>query len=185
MVSEAERLPAAFLGHGSPMNAIEPNRFTEAWRVFGAEMVRPRAILVVSAHWYVEGTAVTAMAQPRTIHDFGGFPRPLYEVRYPAPGSPELAARARDLLAPAPVELDRGWGLDHGAWSLLVHLFPRADVPIVQLGLDETLTGPEHLALARRLRPLRDEGVLVLGSGNVVHNLHAYAWGRHPVGPHD
>jgi 4,5-DOPA dioxygenase extradiol len=185
MADASARMPTVFLGHGNPLNALEKNAYTAAWETLAASMPRPRAIVAVSAHWYVPGARVTPEERPRTIHDFGGFPRQLYEVRYPAPGSPELARRVRDLLAPAPVELDARWGLDHGTWSVLVHLFPRADVPVVQLGVDETLTGPEHLALARRLRPLRDEGVLVLGSGNVVHNLHAYAWGRHPVGPYD
>jgi 4,5-DOPA dioxygenase extradiol len=177
--------PALFIGHGNPMNAIEPSRWSEAWERLGAALPRPRAVLAVSAHWYVPGARVTAGERPRTIHDFGGFPRPLYEVRYPAPGSPALADRVRALLAPAPVALDAGWGLDHGTWSPLVHLLPAADVPVVQLGLDELLSAEEHLALAAHLRPLRDEGVLVLGSGNVVHNLHAYAWGRHPVEPYD
>jgi 4,5-DOPA dioxygenase extradiol len=177
--------PALFIGHGNPMNAIEPSRWSAAWERLGAALPRPRAVLAVSAHWYVPGARVTAGERPRTIHDFGGFPRPLYEVRYPAPGSPALADRVRALLAPAPVALDAGWGLDHGTWSPLVHLLPAADVPVVQLGLDELLSAEEHLALAAHLRPLRDEGVLVLGSGNVVHNLHAYAWGRHPVEPYD
>jgi 4,5-DOPA dioxygenase extradiol len=179
------RMPALFLGHGNPMNALERNRYTAAWEAIAASLPRPRAVLCASAHWYVPGARVTADERPRTIHDFGGFPRQLHAVRYGAPGAPELARRIRDLLAPAPVELDVGWGLDHGSWSLLVHLFPEADVPVVQLGLDETLTAREHLDLARRLAPLRDEGVLVLGSGNVVHNLHAYAWGRHAVEPYD
>jgi 4,5-DOPA dioxygenase extradiol len=178
-------MPAVFLGHGNPMNALERNAYTEAWARLAAALPRPRTILAVSAHWYVPGSRVTAEERPRTIHDFGGFPRALYEVRYPAPGSPALAERVRDLLAPTPVILDRQWGLDHGTWSVLVHLFPHADIPVVQLGLDETLTSEEHYDLARRLAPLRDEGVLILGSGNVVHNLHAYAWGRHPVKPYD
>jgi 4,5-DOPA dioxygenase extradiol len=181
------RMPALFLGHGNPMNALERNAWSEAWRALGAALPRPRAILCVSAHWFVPGSRVTGGARPRTIHDFGGFPRALYEVEYPAPGSPELAARVRELLGPERVaaEGDDGWGLDHGTWSLLVHLYPDADVPVVQLGIDETLTGEQHHELAIGLRPLRDEGVLVLGSGNVVHNLHAYAWGRHPVDPYD
>jgi 4,5-DOPA dioxygenase extradiol len=179
------RIPAVFVGHGNPMNAIERNEFTGAWERLAQQLPRPRAILSVSAHWYVPGTRVTADEQPRTIHDFGGFPRKLYDVQYPAPGSPELARRVRDLLAPAPVALDSRWGLDHGTWSVLVHMFPQADVPVVQLGIDETLSPEEHFDLAVRLRPLREEGVLVLGSGDVVHNLHTYAWGKHPVEPYE
>jgi 4,5-DOPA dioxygenase extradiol len=178
-------MPALFVGHGNPMNAIETNAFTTAWRRLAAALPRPRAILSVSAHWYTPGARVTGNERPRTIHDFGGFPQELFKVQYPAPGAPALAARVRALLGEASTELDERWGLDHGTWSVLVHLFPEADVPVIQLGLDEVLTGPQHLELARRLRPLRDEGVLILGSGNVVHNLHAYAWGRHPVEPYD
>ncbi|MGE0543328.1 MAG: 4,5-DOPA dioxygenase extradiol [Dehalococcoidia bacterium] len=181
----AGRMPAVFLGHGNPLNAIARNAYTEAWQRLAAELPRPRAVLAVSAHWYVPGSRVTINDRPRTIHDFGGFPRELYAVRYPAPGAPDLARRVRDLLAPMPVELDEMWGLDHGAWSLLVHLYPQADIPVVQLSIDETCTAREHYDVARRLGPLRDEGVLILGSGNVVHNLHTYAWGRHAVEPYD
>lgn len=179
------RLPAVFLGHGSPMHAIQRDEFTDAWRELGAELPRPKAILAISAHWYVPGTYVTASERPRTIHDFGGFPRPLYEVRYPAPGDPALAARIRELLAPVAVGLDTSWGLDHGTWSVLVHAFPDASIPVVQLAIDETQPPAFHYHVGRMLAPLRDEGVLVLGSGNVVHNLHAYAWGRHQPEPFD
>lgn len=180
------RLPAIFFGHGNPLNALLRNSYTEAWAAIGASLPRPQAILCVSAHWYVPGTAVTAMARPRTIHDFGGFPRELYEVQYPAPGDPQLALRVRDLLGPVSVTLDDGgWGLDHGTWSVLCHVFPQADIPIVQLSIDETQPPEFHYQLAKRLAPLRDEGVLVIGSGNIVHNLHTYAWGKHEVEPFD
>ena len=180
-----QRMPAVFLGHGNPMNAISKNSYTEAWASLGRSIPRPKAVLAISAHWYVPGTAVTAMARPRTIHDFGGFPQELYHVEYPAPGGPELARRVRDLLAPVPVGLDDGWGLDHGAWSVLTHIFPEADIPVVELSLDERQPSRFHYGLGNRLAPLRDEGVLVLGSGNLVHNLEAYAWGRRRVPPYD
>jgi 4,5-DOPA dioxygenase extradiol len=179
-------MPAIFFGHGNPMHAISSNAYTDAWAAIGASLPqRPRAVLAISAHWYVAGTAVTAMDRPRTIHDFGGFPRELFEVRYPAPGDPQFARRVADLLAPVPVALDEHWGLDHGTWSVLSHVFPKADIPVLQLSLDETQTPQFHYELGRRLAPLRDEGVLIAGSGNIVHNLHAYAWGRHDVQPYD
>lgn len=179
------RMPAVFVGHGNPLNAIEDNEYGRAWAALAASLPRPRTVLCVSAHWYPPATAVTAMTQPRTIHDFGGFPRELYQVQYPAPGAPELAARVAGLMAPVPVRLDAAWGLDHGAWSVLVHMYPEADVPVIQLAIDETRAARWHFELAQRLAPLREEGVLILGSGNLVHNLHTYAWGRRAVEPYD
>lgn len=180
------RLPAVFLGHGSPMNALAENVWTRAWTALGAGLAsRPRAVLAISAHWYIPGTAVTAMTAPRTIHDFGGFPRELFAMRYPAPGDPALAARIAGLLAPLRVEADQSWGLDHGTWSVLCHVFPKADIPVVQLSIDERQPPAFHYELGTRLRPLRDEGVLIVGSGDVVHNLEAYAWGKRPAEPYD
>lgn len=178
-------MPALFVGHGNPMNALSRNAYTEGWAAIGAEIARPKAILAVSAHWYVPETAVTVMPSPRTIHDFGGFPRELYEVQYPAPGDPVLADRVRDILAPVPIRPDADWGLDHGTWSVLCHMFPQADVPVVQLSIDETQPPEYHYEIGKRLAPLRDEGVLIIGSGNLVHNLHTYAWGEHVAVPYD
>src|SRR5437879_10053421 len=169
--SSTLRLPAIFFGHGSPMNTLEQNRYTDAWRQLGAQVGRPRAILAVSAHWYTRGTAVTAMDRPRTIHDFFGFPQALFDVQYPAPGDAKLAARVRELLAPVEVALDQSWGLDHGTWSVLKHAYPAAEIPVVQLSIDGTQPPQFHYETGKRLAPLRDEGVLVAGSGNVVHNL--------------
>lgn len=172
-------MPAVFFGHGSPLNALADNDWSRAWARLGRDLPRPRAILMVSAHWYLPTLAVTASAKPRTIHDFGGFPQPLYDMRYPAPGAPWLAERAAELLAPDAVAMDHVWGLDHGTWSVLCHTYPQADVPVVQLSLDSRLPPDRHWQLARRLSPLRDEGVLIAGSGDVVHNLRAYTW-QHP-----
>lgn len=168
------RTPALFLAHGSPMNAILDTPYSRAWRTLGQQLPRPRAILAVSAHFQTHGLAVTAMPKPRTIHDFGGFPQALFNLQYPAPGSPTLARRVAELLAPERVYQDQSqWGLDHGSWSVLVHLYPAANIPVVQLSLDAGRSPEQHYALAQRLLPLRDEGVMVIGLGNIVHNLAA------------
>ena len=172
------RMPVLFLGHGSPMNAIEENDFVRGFRKVAQEIPKPRAILCVSAHWETRGTFLTAMENPRTIHDFGGFPRELFDVRYPAPGSPELAQEAKALARRTEIGLDMAWGLDHGCWSVVKHLYPEAEVPVIQMSLDRTQAPRNHYALAAELRSLREKGVLVVGSGNIVHNLAMVDWRR-------
>ena len=172
----SEKMPVLFVGHGSPMNAIEENEFATGWREMGKKLPRPSAILCVSAHWQSKGTMVTAMQKPETIHDFGGFPRELYEVQYPAPGSPELAKATKETVRERVIELDRSWGLDHGAWSVIRRMYPDADVPVVELSLDYQLSPQQHYDLARELAPLRRKGILIIGSGNMVHNLGLVSW---------
>jgi 4,5-DOPA dioxygenase extradiol len=174
------RMPAIFFGHGNPMYALEDNVYTQAWQQLGATIPRPKAILAISAHWYTRGAAVTAMAVPKTIHDFGGFPQALFDVQYPAPGDPALAERVRECLAPLNVSPDHSWGLDHGTWAVLCKAYPKADVPVVQLSIDATQPAEFHFEIGRKLAVLRDEGILIIGSGNVVHNLRMMVWGESP-----
>ena len=166
-----EKMPILFIGHGNPMNAIEENSFVNGFREIAKKLPNPTAIVCISAHWETKGTQVTAMQSPQTIHDFGGFPQALFDVQYPAPGSPELAKTVQELLEPTQIALDQNWGLDHGTWTTLLHFFPKADVPIIQLSLDYTLSPQQHYDLAKKLQILRSKGVLILGSGNIVHNL--------------
>jgi 4,5-DOPA dioxygenase extradiol len=178
-------MPIIFFGHGNPMNALYRNSWTDGWAEIGRSIPKPKAVLCISAHWYIPALAVTAMGQPRTIHDFGGFPRELFEYQYPASGSLEVAARVQELLGGEAIPDEYHWGFDHGTWSVLCHVYPDADVPVVQLSVDETQPAKWHYELAQKLSPLRDEGVLVIGSGNMIHNLHTYAWGKHDVQPFD
>jgi 4,5-DOPA dioxygenase extradiol len=171
-----EKMPLVFIGHGNPMNAIEDNEFAAGWKHVGKELPKPRAILCVSAHWETDGTRVTAMDKPRTIHDFGGFPPELYEVQYPAPGDPALANQTREVIQKAVVELDKNWGLDHGCWSVVRRMYPDADVPVLQLSLDRSMAPERHYELAKDLDMLRKRGVLIIGSGNMVHNLRMVNW---------
>ena len=169
--SNTPTMPALFLGHGSPMNAIEENEFTRGFREVAKSLPSPNAILCISAHWFTRGTKVTAMELPPTIHDFGGFPKALYEVEYPAKGSPELAVETKRILNPTLVELDEKWGLDHGAWSVIKHLYPQANIPVIQLSIDYTKPPSYHYELAQKLNSLRQKGILIIGSGNIIHNL--------------
>ena len=173
-----ERMPVLFLGHGSPMNAIEENEFVQGWREIGKTLPKPNAVLCVSAHWETKGTFVTAMERPKTIHDFGGFPEELYKVQYPAPGSPELAEEIKSKIKKNEVGLDTNWGLDHGAWSVVKHLYPDADIPVIEMSLDYSQLPQYHYELAKELAPLRNKGVLIIGSGNMVHNLRMVDWRR-------
>jgi 4,5-DOPA dioxygenase extradiol len=177
-LADTERMPVLFLGHGSPMNAIEENEFVAGFRKIGSEISTPNAVLCVSAHWETKGTFVTAMEKPRTIHDFGGFPQALFEVQYPAPGSPQVATETQNLVTKTTIGLDEKWGLDHGAWSVIKHLYPNADVPVIQLSLDYGQPPQYHYELAQQLSALRKKGVLIVGSGNMVHNLGKVAWGK-------
>jgi 4,5-DOPA dioxygenase extradiol len=172
----SQRMPVLFFGHGSPMNAIEDNQFVQGFRKAAAEIPKPNAILCISAHWLTDGTKVTAMDLPRTVHDFGGFPQALFDVQYPAPGSPELARETAELLSPVLTEEDHQWGLDHGAWSVIRHMYPEADIPVIQMSIDYTKSPQYHFDLAKRLNKLRDKGILIIGSGNIVHNLRLIDW---------
>jgi 4,5-DOPA dioxygenase extradiol len=173
-----EKMPVLFFGHGSPMNAIDDNEFTKGWKDIGKTLPKPNAILCVSAHWETRGTLITAMEKPMTIHDFGGFPQSLFDVQYPAPGSPELAKETKSIVKSADVKLDDKWGLDHGAWSVIKHLYPDADVPVIQMSLDYLQPPQFHYDLAKELAALRKRGVLIIGSGNMVHNLGLVAWDK-------
>lgn len=176
LFSNTEKMPVLFLGHGSPMNAIEENQFVQGFRKAASEIPKPNAILCISAHWFTDGTKVTAMFMPRTIHDFGGFPQALFDVQYPAPGSPELARETAELLEPVFVEEDHSWGLDHGAWSVIKHMYPEADIPVIQMSIDYSKPPQYHFDLAQKLNKLREKGILIIGSGNIIHNLRLIDW---------
>lgn len=176
--NSTDKMPVLFLGHGSPMNAIEENEFVTGFRNIGKSISKPNAILCISAHWETKGTFVTAMEKPKTIHDFGGFPQALFDVQYPAPGSPELAKETKSIIKKTTIGLDEKWGLDHGAWSVIKHLYPNADVPVIQMSLDYSQSPQYHYELAKELSSLRNKGVLIVGSGNMVHNLGKVAWNR-------
>jgi 4,5-DOPA dioxygenase extradiol len=178
------RLPIIFFGHGSPMVALEKSSTTAAWKGIADRIGKPKAILCISAHWETRGTAVTAMEKPQTIHDFGAFPQALFDMQYPAPGAPELAQRVAELLAPIPVTQDLKWGFDHGTWTVLVHAYPDADIPVIQLGMDVNATPEQRWKIGEMLRPLRDEGVLIMGTGNIVHNLPAMDWNNPDAPPY-
>lgn len=175
-LSKSTKMPVLFLGHGSPMNAIEENEFVSGFRDQATKTPTPKAIICISAHWFTRGTKVTAMAMPKTIHDFGGFPEVLYQVQYPAPGDPALAKETAQLLAPIAVNEDHHWGLDHGAWSVIKHMYPKADIPVIQMSIDYTQPASYHFDLAKRLATLREKGILIVGSGNIVHNLGLVDW---------
>nr|WP_314496578.1 4,5-DOPA dioxygenase extradiol [uncultured Chryseobacterium sp.] len=176
LFQNTQKMPVLFLGHGSPMNAIEENQFVQGFRNVAREITKPNAILCISAHWFTQGTKVTAMDLPKTIHDFGGFPQSLFDVQYPAPGNPELAKETAELLSPFFVEEDHSWGLDHGAWSVIKHMYPDADIPVIQMSIDYTKSPQYHFDLARRLEKLREKGILIIGSGNIIHNLRMVDW---------
>ncbi|GGF74929.1 4,5-DOPA-extradiol-dioxygenase [Wenyingzhuangia marina] len=181
-LSNTSKMPVLFLGHGSPMNAIEENEFVASFRKLGKELPTPNAILCISAHWETKGTFVTAMQHPPTIHDFGGFPKALFDVQYPAPGSPELAVETKKLVTQTEVGLDEKWGLDHGAWSVIKHLYPKADIPVIQMSIDYSKPAQYHYELAKEIQQLRHKGVLIVGSGNMVHNLRRIAWDKMNTG---
>jgi 4,5-DOPA dioxygenase extradiol len=173
---KTEKMPALFMGHGSPMNAIEENEFVKGFRDMAKGIPTPKAILCISAHWYTRGTMVTGMEKPPTIHDFGGFPQALFDVQYPAPGSPELATQVKEMMSPLSVHVSDEWGLDHGAWSVIKHMYPKADVPVIQMSIDQKLNPRQHFELGSKLKDLRNKGILIIGSGNIVHNLGMVDW---------